>query len=190
VGYYASRGDFYTGRTGYYRGDPGFFSSLGGIFKSVLPVAKAVLGAVYPGAGAVMGAMDAGQARATQQLAPPHYPLSGASRAPITASMGRRIGGYAKAGAGTLATWARNTMMHSPPAAGAAYTGGVPTAMRGRGYAGGGRRKRMNVTNSKALRRAIRRAKGFEKLAKRVLGFASPHKPKGRVYFKAKARKR
>lgn len=46
------------------------------------------------------------------------------------------------------------------------------------------RRKRMNVGNTKALRRAIRRARGFEKLAKRVLGFSSPKKPKGRAYFK------
>jgi hypothetical protein len=48
---------------------------------------------------------------------------------------------------------------------------------------------RMNPCNPRALRRAIRRARGFEKLARRVMGFSSPHKPKGRVYFKAKRRR-
>lgn len=50
------------------------------------------------------------------------------------------------------------------------------------------RHKRMNVTNPKALRRAIRRARGFEKLALKVLGFSRPHKPKGRPYFKKSRR--
>lgn len=53
----------------------------------------------------------------------------------------------------------------------------------------GKKRRRMNVTNVKALRRAGRRVTGFEKLARRFVGFASPHKPKGRTYFK-RTRKR
>jgi hypothetical protein len=52
------------------------------------------------------------------------------------------------------------------------------------------RNRHMNVTNPKALRRAIRRGHGFEKLARRMLGFATPHKPKGRVYFKRKTGRR
>lgn len=51
------------------------------------------------------------------------------------------------------------------------------------------RKARMNVANPRALRRAIRRARGFEKLAMSVLGFTRPHKPKGRPYFK-KSRRR
>lgn len=51
------------------------------------------------------------------------------------------------------------------------------------------KRRRMNVTNVKALRRAGRRVTGFEKLARRFVGFAAPHKPKGRMYFK-RSRKR
>jgi len=65
--------------------------------------------------------------------------------------------------------------------------GGVPIGAMGKGKpleAGGRRRRRMNVTNPKALRRAIRRGRGFEKLAMKVLGFTRPHKPKGRPYFK------
>lgn len=52
----------------------------------------------------------------------------------------------------------------------------------------GKKRKRMNVTNVKALRRAGRRVKGFEKLARRFIGFASPRRPKGRMYFRSKKR--
>lgn len=48
--------------------------------------------------------------------------------------------------------------------------------------------RRMNVSNVKALRRAGRRVKGFEKLARRFIGFSSPHKPKGRTYFKSRKR--
>jgi hypothetical protein len=56
------------------------------------------------------------------------------------------------------------------------------------GHLVGKKRRRMNVTNVKALRRAGRRVKGFEKLARRFVGFAAPHKPKGRMYFKSRKR--
>lgn len=45
--------------------------------------------------------------------------------------------------------------------------------------------RRMNVTNSRALRRAIRRARGFAKLAKKVLTFVAAKAPAGRPKFKA-----
>jgi len=55
---------------------------------------------------------------------------------------------------------------------------------------GGRRSRRMNVCNPRALRRAIRRAHGFQHLALKVLAFSRPHgKPKGHPYFK-RARKR
>ena len=46
--------------------------------------------------------------------------------------------------------------------------------------------RRMNVTNVRALRRAVRRASGFAKLARRVLTFVSAKAPKGRAKFKKK----
>ena len=52
----------------------------------------------------------------------------------------------------------------------------------------GWRPRRMHVTNPKALRRAIRRAQGFEKLAMKVLSFTRPHgRPKGHPHFKRRA---
>jgi hypothetical protein len=52
------------------------------------------------------------------------------------------------------------------------------------------RNRRMRVTNPKALRRAIRRASGFARLAKKVMKFTSPRGAKGRAYFKAPRRKK
>lgn len=59
----------------------------------------------------------------------------------------------------------------------------------GGGEEGMGRRRRMNVANPKALRRAIRRAHGFAKLARSVLSFPISKPPRGRPLFK-KARRR
>lgn len=44
--------------------------------------------------------------------------------------------------------------------------------------------RRLNVANPRALRKAIRRAQGFSKLARRVMTFVSAKAPKGRARFK------
>jgi hypothetical protein len=54
----------------------------------------------------------------------------------------------------------------------------------------GVRRRRMNVTNVKALRRAIRRAHGFAKIARKVLTFPISKPPRGRPLFKKAGRRR
>lgn len=46
--------------------------------------------------------------------------------------------------------------------------------------------RRMNVANPRALRRAVRRAQGFAKMARRVLSFVSAKAPKGRARFRKK----
>lgn len=47
--------------------------------------------------------------------------------------------------------------------------------------------RRMNVANPKALRRALRRARGFQKLARKFMYLVGPPKPKGKsIRFKAK----
>lgn len=50
------------------------------------------------------------------------------------------------------------------------------------------RRRRMNVANVKALRRAIRRAHGFSKLAKSVMTYPFQKPKKGMPLFKKKRR--
>jgi hypothetical protein len=50
------------------------------------------------------------------------------------------------------------------------------------------KRRRMNVANGRALSRATRRLHAFAKRYRKVVGFVSPHKPKGRMYFKKRKR--
>lgn len=52
------------------------------------------------------------------------------------------------------------------------------------------RHRRMNPYNPKALRRAVRRAQSFAKMARKVLRFVSPQAPRGRAIFKSRKRKR
>lgn len=138
-----------------YQGDPGFFSSLGKIFKKVLPIAVGFatggpLGAVVAGAGSLVGGRGA---------APP----IGAPGARARAAPGMRL---TRVPAAQLQT----------------FPGGAPSAALGipsarqiaqrlvpGGATGFARRRRMNVANPKALRRAIRRQAGFVKLARKAL---------------------
>jgi len=77
-------------------------------------------------------------------------------------------------------------------AAGAAAAGGLAIHRMGSPAAAGMSmaNRRMRVTNPRALRRAIRRATGFAKLARRVLHFTSPRPPRGRAIFRRKRTKR
>jgi len=152
----------------YYRGDPGFFSFLGGLAK------KAV--GFIPGVGpAIKGALD---------LIP-----SGrsASSAIVRAS---ESGTLSRVTAGAKQVIAKHPVLSAAGAAGA-IAGGSYAVGRSRGRASmmGRRHKRMNPCNVKALRRAIRRAHGFERIARRVMRFTSPGKKKKPAGFK-RAKKR
>ena len=174
------KGDFY-GRGGYYRGDPGFFSFLGG-------AAKGLLGAI-PGVGPIIssavGALTAPKASSAIVKSGAMTATKPGFFAGATAKVGSMIKGHpilSAAGAAGLA---------------AAAGGGAAMALRGAGgkklstlaLTGVRKRRRMNPTNPSALRRAIRRATGFERLAKKVLGFSSPRKPRGHMYFKRKRKR-
>jgi hypothetical protein len=187
MSYYGARGDFYTGSTGYYRGDPGFFSSighfLGGAVKTVgglaLNYATGGIG------GAALGLLGGGAQQQQSVYGPVQQPtMTAAASAPrmsrrigYTAVSGKRLSGIAgmvpMAGmGGPLVT--RGQVMHP---AGVRY---------------GRRSRRMNVCNPRALRRAIRRAKGFEKLALRSIRLVSPQRLRGKHrggFKRARARK-
>ena len=83
--------------------------------------------------------------------------------------------GGAAATAGAVATLVRSR------------SGGVHPAVKA--AMGIGRRRRMHVTNVKALRRSIRRLHGFEKVCRKVLRFTSPHRSHGRATFKRPKRR-
>ncbi len=163
MGYY--QGDFYAGS----RGDPGFFSFLGRAIKGVAGLASGMM----PGGGLV--------SRAAGALV--HVPGGGAISRAIKSPLARRVGGMV----------IKHPVLSAAGAAGvigAGVEGGRMLRGRHPAMAGMRRHRRMNVTNVRALRRSIRRAQGFAKLAKRVLHFTSPRPPRGRVVFKRRAKKR
>lgn len=142
------QGDFYRG---------GFFSFLGNIAK------KAV--SFIPGVGPVLSTgIDVAQT-ALAKRGTSAIQKVGATIAPIV-----------KRGAGVMV---KHPVLTAAAAAGA-VAGGASLAMhRGSRMAPGGgtgRRRRINVCNPRALRRAIRRTHGFAKLAMRTIHLIHPKK--------------
>lgn len=203
MGYYRGgdncygRGDYYRGD--YYRGD--IFSTIGKGLKAVASVIPGPIGTIARAVtGAGRGSITVGPgtgplAPPTISLAPnlpqgpqlfpplPFGPAVGPQTGPgtavanipghgvcvIDARTGKRLGRtnrstYVTRGGGT-SRWPQQLMVH--PA-------GTECV----------RSRRMNVANPRALRRAIRRAQGFAKLARRVLTFVSAKAPKGKGVYK------
>jgi len=174
MSYYGAKGDFYSGRTGYYRGDPGFFSNLlGGIVSgaksyitsggSWTKTAAGFAGAFIKQHPVISAAGAAGSAVAAEQVVT-HLP----GRHPI----GARTGG----------------MRTLPGSMGTPATRGLHMGVR-RMPGGAGRRRRMNVCNPRALRRAIRRTHGFARLAMKTIHIVHP-KQRGRFGGFRKKRRR
>ena len=120
---------------------------------------------------------------------------------PALGVVGSAVGSIVKVGRGKIVSAGKILAKHPVmTAAGAAGAIGVAGRMgrgsrAGAGMAGAGggfgrKHRRMRVTNVKALRRAIRRASGFARIARRVLRFTSPKPPRGRVFFKSRGRKK
>jgi len=176
---YAQRpmGDY---KTYGYAGDPGWLSS---IWKGIKKIAPIVLGGAIGGpAGAVIGG------------------LGGGGGAPGTPGVPMRIPGTV----GGAISFPGGTGIQLGYQPGEAYRGGKYGALRGRappaivgpGAMGGQcptgyhlakdgsgrmvRNRRMNIANPRALRRAMRRVQGFEKMAKRTIQFTRRVKMKKR----------
>lgn len=165
-------GDFYMGD---YGGDPFFGALIGGIGK----LARGIGGRIF--------------GRAPRAV--PRIGFPGGGMAPMETAIEVARGGIRRVG-GAIA---RHPVL---TAAGAAGTVGI---LAGREIAPGVpqkgfhiskrtgrlvRNRRMRVTNPKALRRAIRRASGFSRLAMRVLRFTHPRRARGRPYFRRRTHKR
>ena len=149
----------------YYRGD-GIFSFLGKALKTVAPILPFGIGTAASAVGSIF---SPSRTTATQvRVTPPILQNQiGATLPPAPHFYGVQVGGTKL---GLTTPGASMPVMRGQP---------VP----------GKKRRRMNVTNPRALRRAIRRARGFEKMARKVLGFTTPRKPKGRAFFRARAKR-
>lgn len=164
------RGDYYRGD--YYRGDPFALPVLGALgaklASKVLPgIAKKVVGVLAkPKVAATIGTV-ATVAGAAQAI--PYKPVPMRTAAP-----GIPVG--------PVTLRPQNILPGGQPALVASQK---PSGHHWSDKAGRWvKNRRMNVTNSRALRRAIRRATGFAKLARRVLTFTSPRAPKGKAIFR------
>lgn len=159
MGYY--QGDFYRGA----RGDPGFWSYLGGIAKTAVgmipgvgPVASAVLSKVSKPVTAIM--------KAGGQAIIKHPVLSAAGAA---GALGVGVGAagshmMAAGGAPGMKGYHLCKSMRHPHNPHPCKTGEFV------------RNRKMNVCNPRALRRAVRRATGFAKLAMRTIHLVHPKK--------------
>lgn len=153
------QGDYYAGD--YYSGDPGFWSILGGIGKSALGFIPGVGPSLSAAASAVTGALAK-------------------KSAPAAAGLATRFGGAAAKGVSTI----KGAVLKHPvlSAAGAAGLAGAALGGAAGRLSRGGRmrkRRRMRATNTKALRRALRRAYAFERIAMKTIHLVHPRK-KGR----------
>lgn len=143
-------------RLAYYRGDPGFFGSIGKIIKGgakfLKPLAKR-LPIVGVGVDLIEAASRAGKGLASGPLRNIGLPAGVRVLPP-----GRNSGvvGPSMPGIGSLGS---TSVSYSD-----VISGGSSTAPRRR-Y------RRMNVTNFRALKRSMRRVKGFAKMAREAITF-------------------
>jgi hypothetical protein len=156
------KGDFYQGD--FYRGDPGFFSLFGKVARGIGSAAAGLI----PGIGGL----------ASKAI----------SKIPIASRPG--VGTMVRAGAERVGTMvAKHPVLTAAGAAGtigllggrtAGRMGMVPAGEKGfhisRKTGRVVRNRHMRVTNPKALRRALRRAHGFAKLAMRTIHLVHPRK--------------
>ena len=173
MSYYSPAGGDY--RTYGYAGDPGWLSS---IWKGIKKVAPTIIGGMIGGPiGAVVGAAGGGGAK-------PSFPA-------IPGTVG---GAISFPGGTSISTaWMPGSGITTRGRGSSVIGGMVPSAARGGGVCPTGyhlakdgsgrmvRNRRMNIANPRALRRAMRRVQGFEKLAKRTITFTRRTKIKKRA---------
>jgi len=155
VSYYnRPMGDYRTGGYGYPAGDPGLFSILGKVLKPIWKVVKPLILPTAVAAGTAVVAAPA----APVPTAPP---VPGAGAFP-GAGYGIPAAAGAAVGAG-VAAWQAGAM-----AGGVCPAGYHPRKDRRLPFKCV-RNRRMNIANPRALRRGIRRLKGFDKLARKTI---------------------
>ena len=159
-----------------YAGDPGWLGALWkGVKKFVLPVVGGMIGGPV---GAVLGSAAGGGGGTKMSLPTIPGNVGGAISFPGGTSIGLgfgpnvmipgqgRLPPFTATGPGVLPAGGRGGQL---------VPSGYHFAKDGSGRVV--RNRRMNVANPRALRRAMRRASGFEKLAKRAINFNKRVRP-------------
>jgi hypothetical protein len=177
------RGDYYAGGIG------SFFKSIGSIAASFIPgvgpVASKAISAIPTGAaksGAIASAAGAGMAIVKSGASAVR---SGIIKHPVLSAAG--AAGAVGVGVGALGE-------HLMAPGGAACVRGFHMSKPRGGKCPSAphlvRNRRMNIANGRALHRATRRLHAFAKHYRKVVGFVSPRKPKGHMYFKRRSKKK
>jgi len=170
---YAQRpmGDY---KTYGYAGDPGFLSSL---WKGIKKIAPTVIGGLIGGPiGATLGGAVGGGG-------PPRLPAPPGTIGGAISFPGGTMISTAWQPAGVTTRGRGSSVLGGMVPSGAAPAGGVCPTGYHLAKDGSGRmvrNRRMNIANPRALRRAMRRVQGFEKLAKRTITFTRRTKLKKR----------
>jgi len=173
MSYYSPAGGDY--KTYGYAGDPGFLSSL---WKGVKKVASFIPGPIGMVATALGGAAAI---QSSMKPSPGILPMAGGASMPGGSFPGAGSTAFARArGQTPMSNVARlNAAPYGTPMPGGACPTGYHLAKDGSGRMV--RNRRMNIANPRALRRAMRRVQGFEKLAKRTITFTRRTKIKKRA---------
>jgi len=146
----------YRNRLIYYRGDPGFFGSLKKIGSAVAKIGKGV-GKFVPGISTAISAIELASGVG-----------KGLAGGPLR-NIGLPRGVTVMPGGGAMVPSAPVMAQIGGPVA----SRGVFSDVIGGGSTGAPRRRyrRMNVTNMRALKRSMRRVKGFAKMASDAISF-------------------
>ncbi len=160
-----------------YAGDPGWLSS---IWKGIKKVAPAIIGGIVGGpAGAVIGGLGGGGGGQPKPQFPMVIPGTVAGGVTFPGGTGIQLG-YQPGG---VVTRGRGSSVIGGMVPGGGAPGGVCPTGYHLAKDGSGRmvrNRRMNIANPRALRRAMRRVQGFEKMAKRTIVFTRRVKMKKR----------
>lgn len=175
MGYY--QGDFYAGS----QGDPfwGGLLRIGAMGLSAIRRGRKAVSAIMPSSGVPLAASGTIATAASAGMAIMKRGGQMIMKHPVLSAAGA---------AGALGTVGVLARPGRPMAPAMGFGGQLP--MKGfhisRRTGAVVRNRRMNVANGRALSRAVRRLTHFARKYRKVVGFVSPKKPKGRMYFKKK----
>jgi len=169
MGYYM-RGDYATGGYGMSRGDPGFLSKLWkGVKGLVVPAVATMIGGPIAGgiARAAMSPKMSPGLPAPYGMSMPRQQIGGAV-GPMRFSSTDFYPPVPQYHGGSMPATTAHERMAMASANGCCPVGFHLDKRSGTRCV---RNRRMNIANPRALRRAMRRVQGFEKLAKRTISF-------------------
>ncbi len=176
-------GDFYRGD--YYRGDPGRRSTALAVRLPMPGVPAWMTGAPLGGMG-MAGALAKRPGFFSGLMRRAAGVVTSPAAKAILGAVLPPIGGMAIGAAGAAAAMMRGRRGAVVAGAEAAPRGFHISKRTGRTV----RNRRLNPYNPRALRRAVRRAHAFARMARRVISFTSPRAPRGRIHFKTRRRKK